>query len=699
LAQERSRIPPLTDVLLESASVGMCLIGPDGIIVRANSEWLRATGSGLEQVSGKAIVELFPDLRDLLLRAAAGESMIVPPRQWIRGGAAWEGSVSPASMEGGTGLLVTARAVRGPRPGGELRSVELGDVIEIRALQSLLEDFYKLVRMPTAILDTKGTILVVGAGWQEICTRFHRVHPETCNHCLESDTQLSRGVAPGEIRLYKCKNGMWDAATPIVVDGHHVGNLFTGQFFFEGEPLEYELFRSQAARYGFDQAAYLSALEAVPRLSRGVVAAGMSFLLKCADMLSHLGHSNNTLARSVAERETLMDSLQRSRESLEHANRRQAELLDKLSCEQAKLIESRSYLEKIIDSVADPIFVKDRQHRLVLINQALCRLLGRERASVIGKTDYDFLPKEEVDVFWEKDELVFSTGEENVNEEQLTDSRGVVHVIVTKKTLYVNERGEPFIVGIIRDVTEQRRLEEQLRQSQKMETLGVLASGVAHEINNPIAYVLSNLRFVSAELKEHESALPGSWFSQIKQVLDDALEGGERVRRIVQDLHTFARHSNRRGPVDIHRVLDLAINIASNQIRYRATLVKDYADIPPVQGDESRLGQVVLNLIVNAAQAIPEGRPSENEIRVTTRQDSAGRVVLEVRDTGSGIPHEIRSRVFDPFFTTKPIGSGTGLGLSICHGIVTSLGGEISVESTLGKGTTFRVVLPVAPAA
>jgi PAS domain S-box-containing protein len=538
----------------------------------------------------------------------------------------------------------------------------------------------------------------VGAGWQDICTRFHRVHPETSQHCLESDTKLSGGLSPGETRLYRCKNNMWDAATPIVVGGRHLGNLFAGQFFFDDEPADGELFRAQAARYGFEPAAYLAALEEVPRLSRTAVAAAMTFLRRFADMLSSLGSSNVQLARSIAEREALMESLQQNRERLEEANRHQAELLERLSCEQAKLLQSRSYLERIIDTVADPIFVKDRQHRLILVNRALCRLLGHDRDSLVGRTDDDFLPKEEVDVFWEKDELVFTTGQENVNEERLTDSSGAVHLIVTKKTLYVDERGTPFIVGIIRDVTDQRRLEEQLRQSQKMETLGVLASGVAHEINNPIAYVLSNLRFVSSELSHRERQLPGDWLPEIQQVLDEALEGGERVRRIVQDLHTFSRPSSRLGPVDLHRVLELAINIASSQIRYRASLVRDYADVPPVQGDESRLGQVVLNLIVNAAQAIPEGKPNENEIRITTRKGGADRVVLEVRDTGIGIPPHVRNRVFDPFFTTKPIGTGTGLGLSICHGIVTSLGGEISVESEAGKGSTFRVVVPAAPA-
>ena len=113
-----------------------------------------------------------------------------------------------------------------------------------------MDDFYELAHIPMAIIDLKGKVLV-GVGWQDICTKFHRVHPETCRHCIESDTQLSAGVPPGEFRLYKCKNNMWDIATPIMVGGQHVGNLFSGQFFFEDEPLDYELFRSQARAVRF----------------------------------------------------------------------------------------------------------------------------------------------------------------------------------------------------------------------------------------------------------------------------------------------------------------------------------------------------------------------------------------------------------------------------------------------------------------
>ncbi len=199
-------------------------------------------------------------------------------------------------------------------PEGALGVLELADIVDTAALQRLMDDFYPLSHIPMAIMDLKGRVLV-GVGWQDICTRFHRVHQATCSHCLESDLELSAGLAAGEHRLYKCKNNLWDMATPIFVAGEHVGNIFTGQFFFEGETADRELFRSQARTYGFDEEAYLAALDRVPHLSRETVEHGMSFFLKLADMISQLGYSNVKLARLLAERDRLNEQLeQRVRE-------------------------------------------------------------------------------------------------------------------------------------------------------------------------------------------------------------------------------------------------------------------------------------------------------------------------------------------------------------------------------------------------
>lgn len=205
------------------------------------------------------------------------------------------------------------RSESGPLPEADMGRLELANLINADAFQNLMDDFYAIAHIPMSILDIQGRILA-GVGWQEICTRFHRVHPVTSRHCFESDTCLSAGLAQGESRLYKCKNMMWDMATPVFVAGQHVGNVFTGQFFFDTETVDRALFRDQARKYGFDEQRYLDALDSVPRLNRETIDKGMSFFPKLAGILSQLGHNNVRLARLLAQRDHLGDSLRQSEE-------------------------------------------------------------------------------------------------------------------------------------------------------------------------------------------------------------------------------------------------------------------------------------------------------------------------------------------------------------------------------------------------
>jgi PAS domain S-box-containing protein len=236
-------------------------------------------------------------------------------------------------------------------PAGDIGDLELADIIDAPAIQALVDNLYSFVHLPLWILDLKGNVLV-GAGWQDICTRFHRVHPETCVHCRESDLELTRGVSAGEFQLYRCKNGMWDAVTPVMVGGQHMGNLYSGQFFFEDEPLDREFFRAQALRYGFNEEEYLAALDRVLRISREALDAGMGFYLKLAEMLSKLSYSNIKLARSLSERDALLHSLQQSEERLQHSMEDVLELSGQITARNAELEIANRELESFIYSVS-----------------------------------------------------------------------------------------------------------------------------------------------------------------------------------------------------------------------------------------------------------------------------------------------------------------------------------------------------------
>ncbi|HXS15630.1 MAG TPA: ATP-binding protein, partial [Polyangiaceae bacterium] len=255
---------------------------------------------------------------------------------------------------------------------------------------------------------------------------------------------------------------------------------------------------------------------------------------------------------------------------------------------------------------------------------------------------------------------------------------------------------------------ESAKMRQQLLISDRMASIGTLAAGVAHEANNPLTAVIGGLELAVEDLDEivsagqkrqaktEEETLHLATLKQTLDVLIDALDAAERVRLIVRDLKAFSRSDDETtGPVNIERAIDASIRMVQNEVRHHAGLTTRYGSVPLVRGNEARLGQVFLNLIVNAAQAMSGTRFEDNEIVIVTDQASDGRVLVEVRDNGPGIPQELLGRIFDPFFTTKPIGTGTGLGLTICHRIISELGGEIQVESSPGCGTTFRTLLPL----
>jgi signal transduction histidine kinase len=293
---------------------------------------------------------------------------------------------------------------------------------------------------------------------------------------------------------------------------------------------------------------------------------------------------------------------------------------------------------------------------------------------------------------------VLATGEPE-SFEYVLDSHDKRRVFAANAVLLPGDDRARRVTVLIRDVTAGTRIQHQLLQAERLASVGLLAAGIAHEINNPLAYVLLHLERLRSRLEEIErEASPEDELSRLLPSVEICIEGSQRVHEIVYNLRRVS-HSDpdeAQTPIDVERVLTFALAMAAPLVRRRATVVCDFGSAPLVLASEGRLNQIFLNLIVNAAHAIPEGSPNDNEIRVVTNGDAHGNVVIEVHDTGVGIPAGDMQRIFDPFFTTKAPGEGTGLGLAICHGITTSLGGSITAESHVGVGSVFRVVLPGA---
>lgn len=364
---------------------------------------------------------------------------------------------------------------------------------------------------------------------------------------------------------------------------------------------------------------------------------------------------------------------------------------------QDALRDSEERYRQIVEATSDGIIKLDERSSIVFVNRRLAEMLGYAPEEMIGRSLFSFMSEAARMVA----ERAFQGARQLTNNDAFDGTfrhrDGSEVAVNVAPTVLADKQGRyAGSLGVVRDVTVRKKLESQLMVSDRMASVGTLAGGVAHEINNPLAVVIANLEYVVERLTRAEGK-DAAWFSEeITPALGDARDAAERVRLIVHDLKIFSRVADDAlvGPVDVKAIMRSSIRMAWNEIRHRAALIEDYQEIPPIEVDEGRLGQVLLNLIVNAAQAVPEGRAEQNEIRVSIRPEGS-QVVIEVKDTGGGIAPDVIGRVFDAFFTTKAIGTGTGLGLAISHRIVTDMAGELTVESELGRGTTFRVALPV----
>ncbi|MBN1205341.1 MAG: response regulator [Myxococcaceae bacterium] len=249
-----------------------------------------------------------------------------------------------------------------------------------------------------------------------------------------------------------------------------------------------------------------------------------------------------------------------------------------------------------------------------------------------------------------------------------------------------------------------RAVEERTRQltdanarlvhSQRLQGLGRLSAGLAHEINNPLSFILANLGFMRTELAGEN--LGAKTLQDLREATAESIDGAERIRRIIQNIKLFSRLDEQpRTRVDVHEAVEHALGEVRHLLGPNVEVIRDFQNVPAVHASETGLQQVFFGLLANAAQALQES--SQPRLRIATCLQEDGRVAVEVQDNGKGIEPKDVGRIFEPFFTTKPMGSSTGLGLSVCYGIILGLGGEITVDSTPGQGATFRVLLPQAP--
>jgi PAS domain S-box-containing protein len=357
------------------------------------------------------------------------------------------------------------------------------------------------------------------------------------------------------------------------------------------------------------------------------------------------------------------------------------------------LRDSEERYRRAIDSANDAIFAVDPVSLEILdANRKASELVRCAQRALIRRPFLELHPEEQRQRARDFFARVATSGEGTLSEIDLRSPTGGRLPVDVSASMIVHGAGR-FLQLICRDLSERKRMERELVQAEKLSTVGVLAAGILHELSTPLSYVQANLEQAKEELQTLED---GPRARALRSGVADALEGSQRAASIVRDLRVFARaNDGRQGAFDVNDAVRMALRMAQHELKHRATVVTELGQIPQVMGQLMEVSQVFLNLLVNAAHAIPPGDPQGNRVRVATKVEGE-RALAVVSDTGAGIAPQALPRIFDPFYTTKPLGVGTGLGLAISRDIVTRLGGQIRVESAVGRGTTFTVELLLA---
>ena len=648
------------------------------------------------------------------------------------------------------------------------------EIVNIDELKKLFEAFSTATGFTTGLVDKTANEILIDTGWRDICVKFHRANSASAEHCKASGRELTAGLnTPGEIRISHCHNGLVDGCTPIVIEGRHIANLATGQVLFA--PPDIERFKEQARQFGYDEQAYLDALSEVPVVNEETFKAMLRFLSHLATTVAKIGLAN----------------LQSQKDRNEIANQ-------------------EALLESLINSIPDLILYKDKESVYLGCNKAFEEYAGREEKDIVGRTDFDFFPKEVAEFSRDQDQKTIASGTAKRIEEWFTypdgreevlldtlktpyigpdgdvlgligisrditqlketeqklkiifetasdgilvadaDSKkfltankagcrmlgysleeiiniGVMDIHPEKDIPYVLEqfekqlkqeiivapdipvkrkdgsifyadissgpmrlKGKQYTIGIFRDITEKKRADKELLKIKKLESVGILAGGIAHDFNNILAAILGNIELAGLSIDSTNKAYP---------LLQEAKKASIRAKDLTQQLLTFSKGGD---PVKQTASIGKIIIDSANFVLHGSSIVCDYnipEDLWKVDVDTGQMSQVIQNIILNTRHAMPEGGVVEvsceniadikKEAMPLTGQKY---IKITIADTGSGIPAKYIDKIFDPYFSTKQTGSG--LGLAICHSIISKHDGNISVQSEVGKGTTFTIYLP-----
>ena len=527
------------------------------------------------------------------------------------------------------------------------------EVVNIKDLEELFQAFTDATGFSTGLVEQGTNKVLIATGWKNICKNFHRANPESLKNCIASNMKLTENLnTPGEIRIHKCKNGLIDGCTPIIVEGFHLATLFTGQVFFKKPDILF--FKKQIEKYNYNQELYLSALSEVPVVNEYTFKQMLNFLAMMAIILANAG-------------------------------------LDRL-----KLKESEKRFATIFETAPDGILVADiKTGKITNANKSACKMLGYNRSEILNLHFTDLHPENDIPYIKE------------IFKKQLNRKLCLAHDLPVKRkdgrifyadinSQPMTIRGKKYLVGIFRDISEKKKTEKELLKIKKLESIGILAGGIAHDFNNILSSILGNIELANITTNSN---------STTKKFLQKALEATLAAKELTHQLLTFSKGGE---PVKQLSSIKKIIEDSVKFVLHGTSLICEFNisdNLWPVEVDSSQLSRVIQNIILNARDSMPEG----GTIKVTCYNtfgknehfpvEDSEYVKIIISDSGQGIPEEYIDKIFDPYFSTKSSKDKerSGLGLTICHSIIKKHNGEIFVKSEINKGTEFIIFLPAVP--
>lgn len=550
-------------------------------------------------------------------------------------------------------------------------AIDINDLIDVSEIQSVVDEFSKITNIAMAIGNRNGDLLIQ-AGFQDICQNFHRKHSSSCKNCTKSDVKLFESAFSGEHMQYKCLNNMWDISTPIIINEEVVGAIYLGQFIYDDDIIDYEVFKNQAKLYGYDEKEYLEALERVPRVSHQFIEDTMSFYVKFASVVALLSYKNINIQAVKKQQDSLIISLR----------------------------ESEKRFISTIKNIPDTILVFNQNHKIQYVNNSVSNIFGKPAPSLLGKNIEEIWTQEYFQIFFPVLEKALKTERTQSTDVKFNDPKNLQRYLTLTFVPIIEDGIDTEILCIIHDFTEEKKaqfeiekLNEELEEKVAARTkqlsdankeLDMFTYSVSHDLKAPLRGIDGYSKILLEEFHDQLNEEGKFFLSTIRQSVG-------KMNQLIEDLLAFSRIERKPfqyASVDLKKLVISLVDELANGFLEGGGQIK--VDVPNIYFKSSIEGisMALKNLIENAIKYSPDISNGMVEIYAEEREKT---ILIKVDDHGIGFDMKYHDKIFNIFERLQRAEDypGTGIGLAIVKKIADRLHGKVWATSALGEGSIF----------